>query len=377
MKKILFIVNVDWFFVSHRLAIANAAISQGYEVHIATSVTNKLDLLIKNGLIVHDLNLTRGRANFSFLSELRNFHSIIKAINPDLVHLVTIKPVLLGGLAARIIGVPAVVSAVSGLGIVFSSKKLKYKFLRRFLYPFYRLALKHNNQKIIFQNENDLSSLTRLKIVSPKKSVIIQGSGVDLNVFKYVPEPNGVPVISFAARLLIDKGVEVFVEASEILKKRKISAHFWLIGEPDLGNINSVSIKQLKEWQSRGLVDWLGYREDIPYLFSKSNIVTLPSFYGEGLPKVLLEAAASGRPVITTDHPGCRDAVEVNKTGLLIPPRNPVGLADAICILLGESSQRIEMGANGRKMAEEKFDVNKVVAKHISIYKDLMNEEKV
>jgi glycosyltransferase involved in cell wall biosynthesis len=374
MKKILFIVNVDWFFVSHRLAIAKEALSQGYEVHIATSVTNKLNLLIKNGLIVHDLGLNRGRANFSFISELLNFHSIIKAINPDLVHLVTIKPVLLGGLAARLAGVPAVVSAVSGLGIVFSSKKLKYKFLRRLLYPFYRLALMHNNQKIIFQNDNDLSSLVRLKIVSPKKSTIIQGSGVDLNVFKYVPEPNGVPVISFAARLLIDKGVEVFVEASEILKKRKVNVHFWLIGEPDLGNINSVSIKQLKDWQSRGLVDWLGHREDIPFLFSMSNIVTLPSFYGEGVPKVLLEASACGRPVITTDHPGCRDAVEPNKTGLLIPPKDSVKLADAICILVNDSSLRIKMGANGRKRAEANFDVNKVVAEHMIIYDDLLGK---
>lgn len=372
MKKILFIVNVDWFFVSHRLSIANEAITQGYEVHIATSITDKLDLLMKNGLIVHNLNVTRGRTNFTFLSELWNFLSIIKAINPDLVHLVTIKPVLLGGLAARLTGVPAIVSAVSGLGIVFSSNKLKFKFLRRLLYPFFRLAFMHKNQKIIFQNKNDLSSFLNLRLVLPNKSIIIPGSGVDLNEYKYLPEPNGVPTISLAARLLIDKGVEVFVEAAKLLKKRKINARFWLIGEPDLGNTNSVSIKQLKEWESKGLVEWLGYREDIPYLFSQSNIVTLPSFYGEGLPKTLIEAAACGRAVITTDHPGCRDAVESNKTGLLIPIRDPVSLADAICNLLNDSSLRIEIGANGRKRAEEKFDVNKVVAEHIDIYKNLL-----
>ena len=374
MKKILFIVNVDWFFVSHRLVIAKEAIRQGYEVHIATSVTDKLDLLIKNGLIVHELNLTRGRAHYSFLSELWNFLAIIRVIKPDLVHLVTIKPILLGGIAARLAKVPALVTAVSGLGIVFSSNKIKYKFLRRLLYPFYRLAFMHKNQKIIFQNNNDLSSLTSLSLVSSKKSIIIQGSGVDLNVFKYIDEPNETPVISFAARLLIDKGVEVFVEASKILKSRKINARFWLIGEPDLGNINSVSIKQLNEWESKGLIEWLGYREDIPDLFSKSNIITLPSFYGEGLPKVLIEAAASGRSVITTDHPGCRDAVESEKTGLLIPPRDPVRLADAICVLLDDSERRKHMGANGRKRAEEKFDVNKVVDKHMVIYKSLLHE---
>lgn len=373
MKKILFIVNVDWFFVSHRLSIADEAINQGFEVHIATTVTNKLDLMTKNGLTVHNLNLTRGRPHFSFLSEFWNLFSIIRAIKPDLVHLVTIKPILLGGIVARLTKVPALVSAVSGLGIVFSSNKVKYKFLRQFMYPFFRLAFKHKNQKIIFQNNDDLDSMASLRLVSPNQSIIIQGSGVDLNNYAYLPEPTGVPVISFASRLLIDKGVQIFVEASRILKKRKINARFWLIGEPDVGNNNSVSIKQLKEWQSAGLIEWLGYREDIPYLFSKSNIVTLPSFYGEGLPKVLIEAAACGRSIITTDHPGCRDALEANKTGLLIPTRDSAGLADAICLLLDESSRRIEMGLNGRKRAEEKFDVNKVIAKHMAIYKNLLN----
>ena len=284
MKKILFIVNVDWFFVSHRLAIAQEAKRQGYEVHIATTITNKLDVMINNGLIVHNLKLTRGGANFSSLFELWSFFTIIKAVEPDLVHLVTIKPVLLGGLASRLAGVPALVSAVSGLGIAFSPNKLKYKFLRQFLYPLLRLAFNHKNQKIIFQNNYDHALLLSLKLISSTKSIIIKGSGVDLNTFRFLPEPNGVPIISFAARLLIDKGVEVFVEASEILKKRKINIHFWFIGEPDTGNINSVSIKQLKEWESKGLIEWLGYRDDISYLFSKSNIVTLQSFYGEGLP---------------------------------------------------------------------------------------------
>lgn len=375
MKKILFIVNVDWFFVSHRLAIAKEAINQGYEVHIATNVTDKLDLLKKNGLIVHDLNLTRGPSYFSFISELWNFMSIIKTIKPDLLHLVTIKPILLGGIAARFVNVRATVSAVSGLGIVFSSNKLKYKILRRFLYPLYRFAFRHENQKIIFQNKNDLSYLSILGLVSPKKSIIIQGSGVDLDVFKYTPEPNEVPIISLAARLLIDKGVEVFVEASKILAERKIKARFWLIGKPDLGNINSVSVEQLTEWQSSGSVEWLGHRDDIAFLFSKSNIVTLPSFYGEGLPKVLIEAAASGRPIITTDHPGCRDTVDSGKTGLLIPPNDPIKLADAICILLNDSARRIKMGVDGRKLAEEKFDVKKVVVEHMLIYKELLYAE--
>ena len=374
MKKLLFIVNVDWFFVSHRLPIAIEAISQGHEVHIATTVTNKLNLLERSGLIVHNLDVRRGNVGISILSELWSFFSIIKDVRPDIVHLVTIKPVLLGGIAARLAGVPVLVSAVSGLGIVFSSNNLKYKFLRQALYPFYYLAFGHKNQKVIFQNNNDLRSLLNWRVVSTRKSILIHGSGVDLDAYSYLPESKEIPVISFAARLLIDKGVEVFVKASEILQKRKINARFWLIGEPDPGNINTVTEKQLRGWESAGLVELFGYREDISNLFSKSNIVTLPSFYGEGLPKVLIEAAACGRAVITTDHPGCRDAIELNKTGLLVPTRDPVGLADAISFLLKHSTLRNDMGRLGRKRAEDIFDVRQIVAEHIHIYEKLLEE---
>jgi glycosyltransferase involved in cell wall biosynthesis len=374
MKKFLFIVNVDWFFVSHRLSIAIEAISQGHEVHIATTITDKLDLLEQSGLIVHNLDMHRSRIGISFLSELWNFFSIIRDVSPDIVHLVTIKPVLIGGVAARLAGVPALVSAVSGLGIVFSSNNFKYKFIRWALYPFYCLAFGHKNQKVIFQNNNDLRYLVDWGVVSAKKSIMIHGSGVDLGAYIYLPEPKGVPVISFAARLLIDKGVEVFVKASEILQKRKINARFWLIGEPDLGSDNAVTDEQLKDWESAGLVELFGYREDIPNLFSKSNIVTLPSFYGEGLPKVLCEAAACGRAIITTDHPGCCDSVELNKTGMLVPTRDAVALADAISFLLENSTLRNDMGRLGRKRAEDIFDVRQIVAEHIHIYEKLLEE---
>ena len=374
MKKILFIVNVDWFFASHRLSIAIEAISQGYEVHIATTVTDKLDLLEQSGLIVHNLDVHRSRAGILILSELWSFFSIIKDVRPDIVHLVTIRPVLLGGIAARLAGVPALVSAVSGLGIVFSSNNLKYKLLRQALYPFYFLAFGHKNQKVIFQNNNDLRSLLNWGVISTRKSILIHGSGVDLDAYSYLPELKGIPVISFAARLLVDKGVEVFVKASEILQKRKINARFWLIGEPDPGNINTVTEKQLRGWESAGLVELFGYREDISNLFSKSNIVTLPSFYGEGLPKVLIEAAACGRAVITTDHPGCRDAIELNKTGMLVPTRDAVALANAISFLLENSALRNDMGKSGRKRAEDIFDVRQIVAEHIHIYEKLLEE---
>jgi glycosyltransferase involved in cell wall biosynthesis len=374
MKKILFIVNTDWFFTSHRLPIAIEAISKGYEVHIATTVTNKLELLEKCGLIVHNLDMRRGRVGLTIFIELWNFFSIIKSVDPDIVHLVTIKPVLLGGIVARLLGVPALVSAVSGLGIVFSSARLKYRFFKWVLRPLYYLTFNHKNQRIIFQNGDDLRFFSGSGATFTKKSTIIHGSGVDLSSYAYLPEPTGTPVVTLAARLLIDKGVEVFVKASEILKERKINVRFWLIGEPDPENDNSVTIQQLENWQSLGLIELFGYREDMPSLFSQSNIVILPSFYGEGLPKVLIEAAACGRAVITTDHPGCRDAIDPGKTGILVPTRDPESLADAICSLLENPTYRNNMGVLGRRRAENMFDVRQVVAEHMCIYEELLEK---
>jgi len=177
-------------------------------------------------------------------------------------------------------------------------------------------------------------------------------------------------------RLLIDKGVEVFAKASRILKGRNIEARFWLIGEPDPGNANSVTKVKLMQWESEGLVELLGFRQDIPDLFAQSNIVTLPSFYGEGLPKVLVEAAACGRAVITTDHPGCRDAIEPDKTGLLVPIKDPFALADAIAYLIVNSDVRYKMGEAGRALAEKDYAIERIVAMHMNIYQDLIDKAK-
>jgi len=211
-------------------------------------------------------------------------------------------------------------------------------------------------------------------VLKPEKAVLIRGAGVALNNCPLMPEPEGVPIVSFAARLLIDKGVEVFVAASSILKERNIEARFWLIGSIDKGNANTVTEVQLAEWVQSGLIECLGYRTDITQLFSESNIVTLPSFYGEGLPKVLIEAAACGRAVITTDHPGCRDAIEVNVTGLLVPIKDAISLANSIEFLIENPDRRKEMGRAGRELAENEFTIEHIVMQHIDIYEELLEK---
>lgn len=374
---IAYVVNNPDFLISHRLEVCLAAQAQGNQVHVICPVKSSISKLKDLGFKVHCIEF--GRSSKNPITEIKVIYqlvSVFKSVKPDLVHLITIKPYLYGGIAARLAGVKAVVSAVAGLGMLFSSTELKYRLLRLGIYPLFKLAFGHKNQIVIFQNEEDRKALVNWRVVGKDQVRMIRGSGVDLTECPVVVEPEGVPIIAFAGRLLKDKGVEVFVEASRLLNERNIPARFWLIGEPDSGNANSVTQQQLTLWEKEGSVELFGFRKDIPSLFSRSNIVTLPSFYGEGLPKVLIEAAACGRPVITTDHPGCRDAIEPNKSGVLVPIKDELALADAIQYLIENRGERLKMGRAGRQLAEKEFSVEKVVDEHIRIYHFLMEGNK-
>lgn len=371
-KKLLFVVNVDWFFISHRLPIALEARQNGYEVHIATGVTDKLCELQSYGFEVHPLGLTRGGiAPINTVKTLCELCRVFRKVKPDLVHLITIKPVLLGGLAARWLRVPAVVSAVSGLGYIFTATGPVAKIRRWVVGKIYSLVLDHYNQTVIFQNLDDCETLVSAAGLSYEKVEIIRGSGVDLNQYVFKPEPSGIPVVLLPARLLADKGVFEFVQSARRLHDKGISARFVLAGMVDVGNPTGVSEAKLDDWRSEGTVEYWGYRSDMPQVIANSNLVVLPS-YREGLPKVLLEAAASGRAVVTSNVAGCRDAIKPGVTGLLVPARDAECLAQAIEQLLTNPKLRAEMGLAGRQLAEEEFDVRAVVDKHILIYRRLI-----
>lgn len=376
MKNILlFVVNVDWFFLSHRLPIALEAQRQGYEVHIATGLTNKLEELNRNGLIVHPLALDRSSAGIgNAWRTMVELWRVFRAVRPDVVHLVTIKPVLLGGLTARLAGVPAVVAAISGLGFVFVAQGGKAKGRRLLVGLLYRLALGHTNLKVIFQNSDDRASLVRVMHLPTNKVAMIRGSGVDLAQYTHSPIPVGMPVVVLAARLLADKGVREFVQAARLLRLRGVSAKFCLVGTVDPANPTSLTDAELARWVSEGVVEVWGQRSDMPQVLAAAQIVVLPSYYGEGLPKVLIEAAACGRAVITTDHPGCRDAIDPDVTGVLVPVRNVAALADAIVGLINDPVRCQAMGNAGRALAERAFDVRQVVAAHFRIYQELIDK---
>lgn len=369
IKRLLFVVNDPSFFISHRLPIALAARAEGWEVHVATPQGKATAEIQEQGFLHHVIRITRSGKNP--LTEITTIWSLIilmRFISPDIAHLVTIKPVLYGGIAARIAKVRGVVAAISGLGSVFTGRTIRARILRRSVSAFYRIALGCQNIRVVFQNPDDESVLIRVGAVKRENCVRIRGSGVNLRDYPFLPEPAGQPVISFAARLLVEKGVITFVNAARLLKERGIDARFWLIGSPDHGNPSTISERSLIEWKSEGIVEVFGFRKDIPSLFAHSNLVVLPSYYGEGLPKVLIEAAACGRAVITTDHPGCRDAIVPGKTGLLINPRDAEALASTIDYLVSSPKAREAMGRAGRKLAKQEFSIQKVVQSHIDLY---------
>lgn len=375
-KKILFFVNVDWFFWSHRLPVALAAIDAGYEVHIMTRLTDKKDELLAKGLIVHDFPFDRNSQNI--LSVLFAFFRVLycfQKIKPDLLHAVTIEPILLGGAAARIVRVPSVVLAISGLGFIFV-KRGPLSNVRRFLVQiFYRFVLGHPKLKVIFQNEDDLMMIKGFSNLNYDIPVLIPGSGADLSCYQRVSRCDDRSIlVVFASRLLADKGVREFVQAAQLLKRESVTfdkVRFIVVGEPDPDNPTSIPQRELKTWSQQGVVEIWGFRRDMPSVLSQATFVVLPSYYREGVPKILIEASACGRAIITTDMPGCRDAIEPGVTGILVPPRDVVALADAMRKLILDQALCESMGVAGRRRAELLFDEKSVVAKHLSIYNEL------
>lgn len=370
-RTLMFVVNVDWFFLSHRLPIALEAMRQGYQVHIATGLTDRLDELQRNGLVVHPLALDRSAGIANAWRTMVQLWQIFRAVRPDVVHLVTIKPVLLGGLVARLAKVPGVVAAVSGLGFVYMARGAKAALRRWLIGSLYRVALAHRNMIVIFQNADDRQSLAKVAHLHAANVTVIRGSGVDLARYAHVSPPGGVPVVVLAARLLADKGIWEFVQAARLLKLRGSHARFVLVGTVDTANPTSFTDTGVSAWVHEGAVEWWGHRADMPQVLAAAQLVVLPS-YREGLPKVLLEAAACGRAVVTTDVPGCRDAIEPGITGVLVPVRDAASLANAMEALINDPLRCQAMGDAGRALAERSFDVRQVVAAHLQIYRELI-----
>jgi len=365
--KILYIVNVDWFFVSHRLPIALKAIKKGYEVHLACEITDQEDYLKSLGIKIHRVKFKRGWSGVLFdLKSIFSLGKIINTLKPDICHSVTIKPVLYGGMLSRLFSVKKSVLAISGLGYVFINNNLKLKILRQFIIFLYKCAISKSTT-LIFQNESDREYFTKRKLCDYSQTELVMGSGVDLKYFNFQPEDKGVMNIIFLGRLLKDKGIEEFCRAAEIILLKHDFVQFKIFGDFDQENPQGINIEYLKTKYNNPNITFHGHTNNVREALRNSNIVVLPS-YREGMPKTLLEAASCGRAIITTDVPGCRDAIVNNQTGLLVEVKNAISLSDAMQNLIFSNKLREEFGKNGRKFAERNFDINEVIKRHINIY---------
>jgi glycosyltransferase involved in cell wall biosynthesis len=366
-RKLLFLVTEDWYFVSHRLALAVAAKEAGYAVSVATRVRKHGDIIRAAGLRLIPFENSRGSVN-----PLGECWLLLRLIalwlreKPDVAHHVAMKPVLYGSIAARIAGTPRVINALAGMGWLFSSDAGSARWLK----PLVRRALGWvlRSGTVLVQNPDDARLLVQMGI--PEGLIRrIAGSGVDLQRFAPQAEPGGVPVVLLCARLLWDKGVGEFVAAARLLRERGVEARFVLAGEPDQANPSAIPREQLSDWVQEGIVEYLGWVDDMPQLLAGSCVVCLPS-YREGLPKALIEAAAAGRPIVTTDMPGCRDVVRNGDNGLLVPPRDAAALAEQLSRLLADPLLRRQMGARGRLRAEEEFGAASIIRQTLALYSE-------
>ncbi|MFU8805513.1 MAG: glycosyltransferase family 4 protein [Bradymonadaceae bacterium] len=372
MRKLMFVVNDAAFFLSHRLPIAEAARDEGFEVHVAVPPANGEVRRIEGaGFVYHPVDISRrGTRPDLEIAAVGELVELYREVAPDIVHHVTIKPVLYGGVAARVAEVPAVVSAVSGLGYVFIARGPQAAARRWAVCQFYRQALMHENCRVIFQNPDDEAAFRGEGLIRDGQGVLIRGSGADLSVFAPRPEVDGMPIVVLASRMLWDKGIAEFVRAAQFLRAQGVDARFVLVGDTDDGNPAAVPRTVLEEWDEQGHVEWWGYRNDIAEIFQSAHVVCLPS-YREGLPKVLIEAAGCGRAIVTCDVPGCREVVRDGENGLLVPAEDAPALARAMRTLVLEPELRRRMGRRSREIAEADFSIETVVGQTLELYREL------
>ena len=368
-KEIVFFVTEDWYFCSHRWELATAAKDSGYSVSVVTRVGKHGSKIKDAGFRLIPIKLSRRSKNpFVELGVIWQLIKIYRGVRPDLVHHVAMKPVVYGSIAARLTSVPKIVNAIAGLGYLFSSESLGARSLRPVVRQTFRWLFNKANTTVIVQNPDDLEVLCSRGNVNRERVRLIRGSGVDTRVYRYVPEPPGMPIVLLASRLLWDKGVGEFVAAATRIKAQQPDVRFVIAGDSDDENPASIDARQLEEWQSEGNVEVWGRRSNMPDVFAGVHIVCLPTAYGEGVPKVLIEAASCGRPIVATDAPGCREIVIHGKNGLLVPVKNVDALVKAIKVLLDSQNLRSEMGEAGRQHVKDSFSLETVIAETLAVY---------
>jgi glycosyltransferase involved in cell wall biosynthesis len=371
--KVLFVITEDWFFHSHFLDRAKYVVASGGRVGVATRFSIHEDELKDLGFELYPISFSRRGLNpiSEFLTALK-IRKIVRRFKPDIAHNVALKPVVTGTFGELLSRQGVVVNALVGMGYIFTSTDARASLVKPLLSRILKFLLHSKSVHVVTENPDDLKTLVNDGFVQPSQISLIRGAGVDLNAFPFHPEVAGPVVVTLVSRILRDKGVLEFIDAASQLRTRVPEVVFQIVGEPDLGNPSAITQSEIDSWKSLSNVKYLGRRSDIADILNGSHIVCLPS-YREGLPKSLLEALSSGRPIITTDVPGCREVCDDGVNGLLVPARDSIALSNAIEKLAINPELRQEMGRAGRVRAESEFSNEIVCTQTLDLYRRLLN----
>ena len=373
----IFVVSEDYYFLSHRLPMARVARGMGFRVVVACRLQDGRDAIEREGFEVFPIPMVRSNRN-----PLREIGAILALIRlfrrerPAVIVNVALKPIIDGGIAALFVRRSMVVSLFAGLGVIFSESAALSE-LRRVVIGVLRRVVAGPQYFTIVQNPDDLAQLLRYRLTAESRATLIPGSGVDTELFRPSDERPGRPVAKMVSRLLWAKGVGVLVDAARILRQRNVALDIEIVGGTDPANPASVPEEYVKACNAEGLVRFVGKKTDIAAEWRNAHIAVLPSFYPEGLPKALLEAAASARPIVTTDTPGCRSLVRGNRsdadaTGLLVPPHEAMALADALETLANDPALRRRMGEQARRLVEQEYGERIVAARTAELFRGLL-----
>lgn len=369
-KKLLFVVNVDWFFITHRLPLALAAKKKGYSVGIASQDSGEKENIVTNGLNFHQIPFSRSGTNiFRELFTLFEIYKLYRKESPDIVHHITIKPIVYGSLISILFPKLQIINAVTGRGYL-SSDVGYAKFLRIMIDSFSRIIFKRKNIKFIFQNAEDQSYYLDKGFIHKNQSFLIRGSGVNYDMYSpsEVEYDKKKTRVLLASRMIWDKGILEYVQAARILKRKYPEVKFILAGFIDIHNPNTVTKSELQKWHNEGIIEWIGFQSDMITLIRSVSIVVLPTYYPEGVPKILIEAASVGKPIITTNRPGCRDIVKDGVNGILIDAKNPNQLCDAIIELIEDKEKQINYGKAGREIVIKFFSEEFIIKQTLELY---------
>lgn len=375
-RRILYVDNRVKYVLSHRIPWLVRARQAGFDVHVTTLTAGSGARIERAGFPYHPVSEQKRSNNpLHELKLVTRLHKLYRQLQPDIVHQITLRSTLYGGMASLFVREPAILNGVTGLGYLFTDDDPKVRALRKSVLWALWVLRQGRHQTYLFQNPDDKRLFRQNGVTDSSNSVLIKGSGVKTEKFGQRPEPPGTPVVLFPARMIWHKGVQEFVDAARIVNRNQQDARFVMVGETDADNPAGVSAEELAQWEDEGVIEWWGYQESMPDVFAQSHIVCLPSKYREGVPKVLIEAASCGRPIVTTDMPGCREIVQDGENGILVSPDDGRAVADAVIRLLEDAELRAKMGDQGRALVQKEFSVERVVERTVEVYRDVLRKK--